>query len=326
MKKVTLKDIADVVGMSTMTVSKALNDKSDISIEVKNKIIQTAQQMGYHKDQKSQTSFGLNFVCIITDRFFFETDQFYPVIYQAISRKCYEYNCNLSLELVHVDMENQLLIPESILSKNANGIFMLGQVSSKYLEKVLSHAVPTICVDFYDPLFPEICSILTDNQTAAYNITKYLVSLGHTHLAFIGDLKFSSSIKDRYNGFLKALEDYKIQTEPCLLETADELPSLSHKMPTGIFTTSDGIATKAVKTLLSLGYKIPEQISITGFDNIPMSKLGPKELTTVDIDKTRMGTVSFDTLYNMLMKNIKPSTVLLDTEIIVRDSTWIVNM
>lgn len=323
MKRITLKDIATEMNVSTMTVSKALNNKPDISIELKNKIIDAAVSMGY-KTTNKQTPSSYNFIFIITDRFFFETDQFYSVIYQSISDICYKNGCNLSIEIIRENMENTFTIPENILNKKTHGIFMVGEVSTEYLSKILSYSIPTVCVDFYKAVFPDLCYILTNNITSGYDITKYLISLGHKHLGFIGNTTFSSSIRDRKKGFIKALEEFNIEPSPTYFNTTDELLSISKKdMPTAIFATSDGVANMAVKTLATNGYAIPEEISVAGFDNIPLSKLGLKDLTTVNVDKVKMGQLAFESLYNMVTQNQHCKTIQLETDLIIRDSTWI---
>jgi len=323
MKRITLKDIANKMNVSTMTVSKALNNKPDISIELKNRIIDTAISMGY-KTNNNQTASSYNFIFIITDRFFFETDQFYSAIYQSISDLCYKNGCSLSIEIIRENMENTFTIPENILNKKAHGIFMVGEVSTEYLSKILSLSIPTVCIDFYKDEFPDLCYILTDNITSGYDITKYLISLGHKHLGFIGNATFSSSIRDRKKGFLKALEEFNIKKAPTFFDRTDELLIIQKKyMPTAIFATSDGEANMAVKTLATNGYAIPAEISVAGFDNIPLSKLGLKDLTTVNVDKVKMGQLGFESLYNMVTKQQKCKTIQLGTELIIRDSTWI---
>ncbi|HOQ00395.1 MAG TPA: substrate-binding domain-containing protein [Acetivibrio clariflavus] len=196
------------------------------------------------------------------------------------------------------EFETPLSIKEGLIS----GIITLGRISKKTLTSILKFNLPLVIIDHYfDDL---ICNyVLTDNISGAYLATEYLIKLGHKDIGFSGDISAASSFYDRFQGYVKALDQYSIPynksfciTDKCLYEykkdsiqrVIDEIKKIP-KLPTAFFCCNDIEAITLINALKSINLSVPDDISVIGFDNIELSKNITPELTTMHISKEAMG-------------------------------------
>ena len=187
--------------------------------------------------------------------------------------------------------------------------------------------IPMIYMDFYD-LSLETDSVSMDNISAEYKMTEYLIELGHKKIAYVGSINATTSIMDRYLGYRRALHHYNIlYREDYLIEDRGEDRlfkelALPEDMPTAFVCNNDEIACILIEKLEKMGYSVPEDISVTGFDNYPFIRRNASGLTTVDVDIAMMASEGVELLLERL--NDKRETFVrrvVSGHIVIRKST-----
>lgn len=330
MKSVTMKDIADRLGISTVTVSKALSDKDGVSSELREKIKGVAEEMGYRyntlaKSVKEGRSYNIG--VLVADRFIGDNgDAFYLKMYQGVVKALSRVNYYGILEIVTSEAEKKLVTPNIISDNKVDGIIILGQMSIEYVNLIKSTAMPLVLLDFYDESL-DVDSIISDSFYGSYKVTNHLISQGHKKIGFVGKVFFTSSILDRYLGYYKALisnglevrEDWVIEDRGEDGEYIDiQLPK---EMPTAFVCNCDGIAYLFINKLKKLGYKVPRDISVVGFDNDIFANISVPKLTTVEVDITSMSETAVDAMIRKISGDKHAiGRKVISGKLIIRDS------
>ncbi|GKX29971.1 LacI family transcriptional regulator [Vallitalea longa] len=295
-KNITMKDIADKLGVSKVTVSKALNDKDGVSEELKIKIKMVAEDMGYRYNALAKSlkvSNSYNIGVIIAERFTGDNRSFYLTFYQYISRILEEYHYSAILNILDSKDEERLNLPRIYNQRKVDGFIILGQVNKGYIELLQNIEMPIIFLDFYDEHI-DIDTIITDNFYGAYEITNYLIKNGHRQIGYVGNLNATSSIQDRFLGYYKSLLEHRIKlNEEYIINDRDEKGKfidlkLPDELPTAFVCNCDMIAYNLIKKLNDKGYKVPEDCSVVGFDNDIYATISDVKITTVEVDMEEM--------------------------------------
>lgn len=310
MKNVTMKDIAAQLDISTVTVSKALSDREGVSKELREKIKSVAEEMGYRynslaKGMKEGKSYNIGVV--IADRFVKDdVDAFYLKMYHNVVKALSKANYYGIMEIVSARAEKELLIPNIISDNKVDGVIILGQMSSEYLAVIKKTSIPLVFLDFYDELL-DVDSVIGDSFYGSYTLTNHVISRGHKEIGFVGNIFATSSILDRYLGYYKALITNKInlKEEWIVPDRGDDGEyidfALPEKMPTAFVCNCDAVAYLFVKKLKKLGYKVPEDVSVVGFDNYIFASLSSPKITTVEVDVVMMA----ETTVGAVMRKIQ---------------------
>ena len=301
-KKVRLSDIAAKLNISTVTVSKALADKEGVGDELRQQIKDIAQSMGYKVKSTFNLSSGTtatgNIGILIPSRFFSPNVSYYWHIFNALSTELLSHNFFSIMELLSDEAEANGTLPRMISDKKVDGLIILGQTNDRYLESLSKAYSKFILFDFYSTKLP-FDSVSNDNYFCSYLMTNYVISQGHKKIRFVGNFGATTSISDRYMGFQKAmLENHLSSSVEEIIDDRDEhgalipfkLPSAKN-MPTAFICNCDETAENLITALEEKGYKVPQDISVTGFDNYLPQKKTSVELTTVYIrpeDSTRI--------------------------------------
>lgn len=327
-KKVSMQDIADKLGISKVSVSKAINNQPGISEDLKVKILETSNELGYYFKNNSKTSLlpkKLGF--IVPKGFFLENESFYTVIFYYLSKECAEKNISLSLYIINSSDESDLTYPFSLSQDNLNGIFVVGEVNSNYLKHLLKLNLPTVAIDFYKPNINIDC-IVTDNFFSSYSLTMHLIDKGHKNIGFVGNPEYTSSVFDRYYGYLKALsQNNLVYNSEWHLKSNDvsgtsfiESP-IPDSLPTAFVCHCDSVAYYLILRLNSLGKRVPDDISLVSFDNTELSQACNPPLTTVDINKREFAKKALSQmLYRIKNEKIEPQRIFASTHLIERNS------
>lgn len=338
MKEVTLKQIAENLGISITTVSKALKDYPDVSKRTKELVKQEAKKLHYKpnvfavnlRTQRSKTV-GL-IIPEVVHHFFSSVVN--GIIEQA-EKKGYlviilQSNESAKLEKKQIDL---------LISKRVDGI-MISLASTttdiSHLQEVKELEIPLVMFDKISKLIT--CSkIVINDREAAYKATKHLIDSGCKRIAhFRGALLPQNSI-DRFLGYKKALEDHGIEYDSSLVyicEKVDYQDGITvakqllaeHKDVDGVFAITDLVAIGAISVFNERGIKVPDDISIMGFSNWFISSAITPSLSTVNQPGYEMGKSTFKTLLKeMIAKQegvpFEPITRVLKTEVIKRNST-----
>lgn len=324
-----MKDIANKLGVSSVTVSKALSNKEGVSDDLKIKIKNLAEEMGYRYNTAAKSikdGLSYNIGVLIPERFTGISHSFYMRVYQHISLHLEQYGYFGILNILSSDEEENLSYPRIYNEKKVDGIIILGQISKPYIETIQSMDLPKIFLDFYDE-HSSIDSIVSDNFYGAYEITNYLIQNNHKRIAYVGNIYSTSSIQDRFLGYYKSLLEHGLVLDPNLiLNDRDERGTyidivLPEETPTAFVCNCDQVAYNLYDRLNALGYRIPEDFSVVGFDNDIYATLTTPKLTTVEVDIEKMAQLALKTIMDKITNpDHTNGRVQVQGKIIYRDS------
>lgn len=329
-KAVTMSDIAATLGVSTVTVSKALGDKDGVSEELRAKIKQKANEMGYRFNftSKSQKDgFTYNISVVVAKHFINDASAFYWVVYRYIVELLQKQSYYGILEVISDKDEQNCEIPVSLLNKKSDGVIVLGQFTDKYINTLTSLKIPTVFLDFYSSL-NDADTVLSDNFFGSYMLTSYLIENGHTRIGFLGTITSTSSIQDRYLGYYKALLEHGIEmNKDWIIE--DRIGDgrvfnefrIPENMPSAFVCNSDESAYIYLNQLKAAGYRIPEDLSIVGYDNHIYSTISTPRITTIDVNSYRMSHEAVEIVIKKIRdNNYRCGRILVTGKLVERDS------
>ena len=312
-KNVTMSDIAKVMNVSTVTVSKALGDRDGVSLDLRERIKQKATEMGYRMHtgtHGAKDGLNYNIGIVVARHFISDASAFYWIMYRYIVEMLQKQNYYGMLEVVDDVLDGRGEIPNSVLDKKVDGLIVLGQFSDEYINRLTSYYIPTVFLDFYGSR-EESETVLADNFYGAYMLTNHLISNGHRRIGFLGSISSTSSIQDRYLGYYKALLEHRIPLRQDWLigdrsNESDIFPSftLPQDMPTAFVCKCDETAYKLVNQLKAAGYSIPDDISVVGYDNHIYSTISSPRLTTIDVNSRAMS----EEAVNIILHKIRDSS------------------
>ena len=333
-KAVKLSDIAERVGVSTVTVSKALSGQKGVSEEVREKIRSIAEELGYQQPsvaRKSQNRKSYNIGILISERFLVKYESFYWQMYQAVATRATAKECFTMLEVIGVAEEENSKMPKLVQERKVDGIIVIGKMMDAYLQHLNTEAgIPVIYLDYYNGREASD-SVISNSYYGTYELTYYLYRMGHRKIAYVGTLLATESITDRYFGYRKALlelgleqkkewvlDDRHIETGE--IDTVNML-QIPNDMPTAFVCNCDLTASFLIKKLKDNGYRVPEDISVVGFDNYLYPGLSDIQITTYEVD---LGEMAKKTVHNMISKisneNYKPGVHIVEGHLVLKES------
>lgn len=302
-KRVKMKDIAQRLGVSTVTVSKAINNKDGVSNELKQKIITTAEEMGYHMNLKAKamkTGLSYNMGIVIPSYFFQKNNNFYLYYFKCLLDCLNDYNYYGILQVLSSKQQSQLRLPRFCMENSVDGVIFLGQVSRSYIVTVQGAGYPVVLSDFYENI-PGINAVVADNYYSSYDLTNYLFRKGHTKIGFVGKISATSSIQDRYLGYQKSMLEHglTIRDDWVIVDRDEENRIyqeflLPEDMPTAFVCNSDEVGYLFIKFLQSNGYSVPEDCSVVSFDNTIFSQISEPRLTTLETNVAEMARLTVE--------------------------------
>ncbi|GAA0317028.1 LacI family DNA-binding transcriptional regulator [Bacillus carboniphilus] len=328
-KKVTMKDISDIVGVSTVTVSKVFNNRDDISEEVKNKVLQVADQLGYRYNPgvKTLKTGVTNNIGVIASDIFLERDEnFYVGIYKHLLQVADEHQYNLILSVVSDNQIEDLTLPTICKEYKVDGLVILGEFPEDYIKEMMKYQLPIVLVDFTIRDL-DIDSIVTNNFEASYLATNYLINKGHKEIGFIGNIKTTKSIMDRYLGYCKAIyeHDLDLNDEYIIKERDDHKNEIDYELgeelPTAFICNNDKAAYDLIKKLQAKGKNVPETCSVIGFDDVTHSVFSDPPITTMRVRKDEMAEYAINRIITHLNnKNTPSEKIIIDADLVERES------
>lgn len=328
-KLVTLQTIADKLGITKVSVSKALKNQPGVSAKLKRRVIEVAMEVGYISPNKSSDmdSAPSTFGFVVPTRFFLSSDAFYTKIYYEISRLSRTHHINVRLFIVDAHDEEHLASLVRNGDEMPDGFFLVGNLSDLYIECIKQLGRPCMAIDFYKPHQNMDC-VITDNFYSSYLLTTYLIDRGHRDIGFLGSLYYSTSVTDRYWGYRKALSEYGLNYVPeWNLNNTDSSGvyfteiALPNTLPTAFVCHCDMAAYHLMLVLQRHNIKIPEDISLVSFDNTLLSENMSPPLTSVNIDTTRIASEAFKLLQTRIQhSSAPPQRLILSTNIVERKS------
>lgn len=329
-----MKDIADKLGVSIVTVSKALNNKDGVGEALKSKIQATAQKLGYRFNTSARAMKDgrtYNIGVIIAERFAGPSQSFYLQFYQQISKVLNEFNYYGIMNVLTEEDEEQLKLPKLFSEKKVDGFIILGQIERTYIELLQNINIPYVFLDFYTD-YEDVDSIISDSYYSVYEMTNYIIKSGHRKIAFVGNIHATSSIQDRFLGYYKSLLEHGIELrDEYIVSDRDERGKyidieLPEEMPTAFVCNCDQVAFNLVNKLTKCGYRVPDDCSIVGFDNDVYATITEPNLTTIEVDVEEMSKAAVKSVIEKI-KNEKQKygRILIESNIVYRDSVKKIN-
>jgi len=330
---VRLKDIAQLTGVSVMTVSKALRDAPDVSTATKARIKALAAQMGYVPDSSAQglrTKTTKLFGLLIPAT----TNPIYARIVYAVEERAYElgYDVLIAQTLNKPEREDACL--RRLLSRRVDGLFITPvyrfEAEARIYQEIVRRQVPTVLLGSPAPFCKNFISIEIEELVASYHVTRHLLGLGHKKIAYFTGPPAAPWAHERFEGYRRALREAGLEVDDKLVfaagSTLEDGTKAALQMlnegchPTAVQAVSDLVAIGCAETLLQQGIKLPEDISLAGFGNILAAEFYRVPLTTVSQPKYRLGIAAVETMMS-LIRGEKVASRRLPAELVPRQST-----
>jgi LacI family transcriptional regulator len=327
MKKVTLQRIADELGVTKVSVSKALKNQPGVGDELRRKILLEANEMGYKFKTKPGSTALKHLAFVLHTRFYHVANEdYYTRILSHMNQVCQENECMLSLYIVPADDIVQMKIPKHLGA--CDGIVVAGELPEPYLFGLCSLGLPLVMLDFGSPRLQRDC-VIADNFQMGFAAAMHLIDKGHTSLGFLSARSAHLNVMDRFYGFKKALELEGLPSrEDWFISNISKdgtyyAPdvSLPQEMPTAFVCRNDTAAYFLVQTLTAAGYRVPEDVSIISFDNTNLAEACRPPLTTFNIHKEQFARYAFELLANRIAgPDAEIRTLYIDTKLVERNS------
>lgn len=329
----TIKDIASEADVSIATVSKVLNNYSDISPKTRKKVMEIVREKNFRPNANARSlimnkSFSIGV--------FFKDHQnsglrhpfFRDVIYGLERIFC---DFGYDLVLFSAKWGDEYRYVEKCNYRQVDGAILMGMPpDDKYLDALLETDIPSVFVDL-DATGENATYVMSDNLEGASRAVEYLYELGHRKIGMIMGEKIARPAQERLLGYQKTLVDlgltYKSEwviegefSESGGFKSMKQILELEEK-PTAIFCQGDEIALGAINAIKNKGLNVPDDFSIIGFDDIDLSRYIEPKLTTIQQDKYKMGTEAAELLLKMINESEeKFDPVILPTKLIERES------
>ena len=330
---VRLKDIAQITGVSVMTVSKALRNEPDVSAETKAKIKALAQQMGYVPDSSAQglrTKTTKLFGLVIPST----TNPIYARMVFAIEERAYELGYDVLLAQTMNQPEREEACLRRLLSRRVDGLFLTPvyrfEAEARIYQEIVNRKIPTVLLGPPAPFCKNFVSMEIEEVVASFNVTRHLIELGHKKIAYFTGPTAAPWAHERFEGYRRAHREAGLEVDDKLVFAAGNTLESGAKaalemlnegcQPTAIQTVSDPVAIGCAETLLQQGLKIPGDLSLAGFGNILTAEFYRVPLTTVRQPKYRLGIAALEAMVT-LIRGEKAVSRRLPAELVVRQST-----
>jgi LacI family transcriptional regulator len=334
MPNLTLEDIAKQAGVSRSTVSRVVNGSPNVRDDVRQRILGVIENTGFHPNAAartlaSQRSWTIGLVLPHSVSFFF-TDPFFPHLTKGIAQGCNQNNYTLALFLVDTKEEEEKIIPRVSRRGLLDGVLVQAghHGDQQVMNRLVRNNMPMVVIG--RPFHAEKVSYIdVDNVNAAYTATEHLIRLKYQRIATIAGPSHSTVGLDRHEGYLRALTERGRAIDPELIVESDftetggyyAMQALLSRKPDAVFAASDIMAIGAMRAARDAGLRIPEEIALVGFDDLPVASMADIQLTTVRQPVAQVGLKAVELLLDQIENGTQPARrVIMGTELVIRAS------
>ena len=325
---VTIRDIAKLSGVSYSTVSRALSGADVVNVATRSRVLEAAERLGYVVNRQARSLAGGGHQVIGLLVHGLESDYFGQIL-KGVDEALAQANFEMMLFTTHRHKDKEISHVTRMMSGLTDGLLIVSpEGHQEYIRSLQEKAVPYVLVDV--SAADEGVTVSATNAKGAYDATHYLLTLGHRRIGFVtGNLNLPVAVQ-RLEGYRRALKAFDLPFDAGLVREGDfrqergreaalELLSRSPR-PTAIFASNDESAFGVLGAAESLGFSVPDELSVVGFDDLPISKHLHPKLTTVRQPIREMGNVAAKLLLEQL-RHVQPvASVQLPTELVVRAS------
>lgn len=335
---ITAKELAKKLNLSAAAVSMALNGKPGVSAVTRQIVLDAAEKYGYDFSRISEkhSVIGTIYFVLYKKHGTVVTDTpFFSQISEGISLACKEHGYKLNISYVYEDEDTLLRQIEDIQYSDCCGIILLGtEMEPENLKHFLTLPLPLVLLDAYFETLSCDC-VLINNVQGAYLATRHLIQKCKAQPGYLRSAYRISNFSERASGFYNAIRSAGMSTSKCIVHSltpsingayADmtELLASGEELASCYFADNDLIAVGAMKALMKKGYRIPEDISIVGFDNLPVGSVIEPNLSTIHVPKQYMGKLALERLLSRIEDSSQPpvktevSTTLVKRRTVIR--------
>lgn len=324
---VKIQDVAKKAGVSISTVSRVLNDYKHVSSDLKDKVMKAVEELEYRPNQvaRSLASQKTSLIGIIVPDL---TNHYYSRMISSIEEYASERNYNIVVCNIKENLNKEVRYLNVLKEMWAEGIILMHEkIDQQTKEMLKAYNIPVVLASVkIDEL--NVSSVNIDDYKAAYDATTYLVQKGHKRIGIIaGDMRDITAGQLRYRGFVEALKENEIDINPLYIkegkfkiedgyQAMDEIFESCEDVPTAIFAVSDSMAIGAMNCAIDRGYRVPDDISIIGFDNIDLAAAVRPRLTTVNQPAEEIGQISVKILIDMINGKVSEQEIILSHSIV----------
>jgi len=331
--KITLKDVAKKAGVAKSTVSFVLNDKEYVSEKTRKKVLLAIKELNYHPNEnarnlsrKQTISKKTNNIAFVTCNFAFNSTGPY---YGKILTGVYEQVKRQKYRLTFANAKNNdNELPEGIEKNSIEGVILAGRPSKSFLKKITDSNIPFVLASF---AFSDLhCNeVRADNIKGTIEGVTHLYNLGHRDIVYIaGDMNHPDTI-EKLQGYKIAMQEFSLNFKDKIIISTytpeggkaglNELQKRNIKY-SAIVTGNDGIALGVYERAAELGIKIPDDISVIGFDGIEIGAYITPPLSTIAVDLESIGSMAVRHLLSIIEHKQNPVTIRVSTNLLIRKS------
>lgn len=323
----TINDIAAKLGISKSTVSKGLNNATDISESMKRRILETAAEVGYVNKRQQRDCRKL---CIFVENMDYRNpNQFGHDL--VLGFKQMAESEGFTVDIIPIDMDFQRLTPYGVfmMQEGYQACFALGfSLLDPWMQEFRTSRIPAVLYDNYIKNNPYVASVGCNTSEGFELAVKHLIQLGHKKIGLISGPLESYILKERYHAYINALEKYGLEINENYIglgyyvaeSTSKYIPQFLNQGVTAILFSHDVRAISAMTQCSDLEVRIPQDLSIIGYDDLPMTAYTVPPLTTLRQDRLALGKCGYYAV-SCLLKQVPIGSILLRAQLIVRGST-----
>lgn len=329
-KRASIKDIAVVAGVSHSTVSRALGQSPLVRHETAESIQRIARQMGYRASAIARglaTSRTKTIGVVVTTI----ADPFVAEVVSGIEETANDHGYSVYLADSNAEPEREIKVVHSFEERRVDGIVVTAsRVGALYIPMLSEMRVPIVLINNMHP-GEFVQSVMIANIEAGREATAHLLGLGHRRIAYLGNQFGYQSDTERFAGYREALAQAGLRFEPELVVHGDGRPEggaqalerllALPQLPTAVFCYNDMSALGGLQRIRKSGLRVPQDISLVGFDDLFLAQYTEPALTTVRQPKQLMGRLAMETLLRLFSGSQTPENVKVPGELIVREST-----
>lgn len=327
-----IKDVAQKAGVSVTTVSRVLNGEKYVKDDLKAKVKRAIDELGYSPSHiaRSLVRKKTNLIGVIVPDL---TSSFYSTILSSIEETASLNDYNLLVCNIIEDTDKELKYLNVFNDMRVDGIIIMHEKLSDDIRNFIHKLDIPIIFSSVRPIDHKFISVIIDDYEAAYDATKYLSELGHERIAFIGgDMRDVTSGQNRYVGYRNALKDQGVRIINDYIRFGDYKTQSGYDLmkellaceprPTALFAVSDDMAVGAMNCIHDNQLKVPDDISIIGFDGSQLTELVRPRLSSMEQPIQDMGKITVNTMIQLISN---PTTspredLILGHKLVVRDS------
>ncbi|REE86208.1 LacI family transcriptional regulator [Paenibacillus taihuensis] len=326
-----IKDVARLAGVSVTTVSRVLNGEKYVKDDLKRRVNLAIEELGYAPSHiaRSLVRNKTNLIGVIVPDI---TSSFYATILSSIEEAASDNDYNLLVCNISEDIDKEQKYLNVFQEMRVEGIIIMHEKINDEIRGIIHKMKIPVIFSSVKPIDQQFVSVIVDDYKAAYDATNYLIGLGHEAIGFIGgDMRDITSGQNRYSGYRNALTgggirivheyirfgDYKVKSG---YEQMKELLRVKN-LPTAVFAVSDDMAVGAMNCIRDNGLRVPEDISVMGFDGSQLTELTRPTLTSMEQPIQEMGKVTMQVLLKQVETGEVPDRdIILEHRLVSRES------